>query len=641
MVHFNTADNNYGTAKWIVDAQAGQGTQTTIQAAITAASSGDTIFIRPGTFTENLTLKIGVNLVAYDADALTPNVTIAGTCTLTTAGTVSISGIRLQTNSAPAIAVTGNAASILNLTNCYLDCTNNTGISFTSSSASALIMLSGCAGDLGTTGIAYWTSSSLGTIRIVNSALFKNSGGSSTASTNSSGLVALAWINIRAPISSSSTGQLSFESSFLDTSAVNATGLTYNGSGGSLFGFSKVSCGSASGVSVGTGVTLQADDVVVISSNTNAVTGLGALNLGQIIFEGSSSTINTSTVNSVISQMGTLNLKTALTVPNGGTGQTTLTNHGVIVGAGTSAVTQLAVGTTGQVLTGATGADPTWAAPAPPSGVITQFDVLVGGSASAIASVGPGSAGQVLQSGGNAANPVYSTATFPATATGTGTILRADGTNWAASTNTYPNTATKGDILYASASNVIGSLADVATGQVLTSGGVGNAPAYTAFPQVSGLGIGASPGSTAGLTFDATSFLNNYVDQTSWTPTLVGASTAGTTTYTAQNGVYVRIGHMIWITARIVITGATGTGDANLSLPFGVAFITNISPVGQVQISSTTWTFPALTTTAILAFVSNTSICTVPCYGSAVASSKLQMNNSALTIIYSGWYYTT
>ncbi len=60
-----------------------------------------------------------------------------------------------------------------------------------------------------------------------------------------------------------------------------------------------------------------------------------------------------------------------LVVSNGGTGRTTLTNHGVLVGAGTGAITQLAVGTTGQVLTGVTGADPVWASPAASSISIT------------------------------------------------------------------------------------------------------------------------------------------------------------------------------------------------------------------------------------------------------------------------------
>ncbi len=103
---------------------------------------------------------------------------------------------------------------------------------------------------------------------------------------------------------------------------------------------------------------------------------------------------------------------TTIAVANGGTGAVTLTNHGVLIGQGTSPIVATAAGT----------------------------------------------AGQVLQSGGAAADPLYSTATYPSTATGTGTILRADGTNWAATTATYPNTAATGDLLYGSATNVVSAL---------------------------------------------------------------------------------------------------------------------------------------------------------------------------------------
>lgn len=90
---------------------------------------------------------------------------------------------------------------------------------------------------------------------------------------------------------------------------------------------------------------------------------------------------------------------------------------------------------------------------------LTNHAVLVGAGTSTITKVGPtGTAGQVLQSGGAAADPAFSTATFPATATGTGTILRADGTNWVATTATYPATTTSQQILYSTAANVIGQL---------------------------------------------------------------------------------------------------------------------------------------------------------------------------------------
>ncbi len=48
------------------------------------------------------------------------------------------------------------------------------------------------------------------------------------------------------------------------------------------------------------------------------------------------------------------------------------------------------------------------------------------------------------------------------------------------------NALATGDVAYASATNVVSGLADVAVGQVLVSGGVGVAPAYTASPSITG-----------------------------------------------------------------------------------------------------------------------------------------------------------
>ncbi len=49
---------------------------------------------------------------------------------------------------------------------------------------------------------------------------------------------------------------------------------------------------------------------------------------------------------------------TDVAVADGGTGASTLTDHGVLIGSGTGAVTPLAVAATGTILQGVTGADP-------------------------------------------------------------------------------------------------------------------------------------------------------------------------------------------------------------------------------------------------------------------------------------------
>jgi hypothetical protein len=195
--------NNYGPARFIVAASPANGTHTTIAAAIAAASSGDIIFIRQGTYTEDVALKVGVNLCAYgptvsnngrDAAAATPgNVIIIGKCSFSSAGKTGLYGITLQTNSDYALAVTGSAASEVTIENCCFRCSNNTGIQFSSSSASSSLGIYYSSGDLLTTGIAFYDFSGAGVLRIEHCE-FGNSGTSSTANTCSgTGKLFLNW----------------------------------------------------------------------------------------------------------------------------------------------------------------------------------------------------------------------------------------------------------------------------------------------------------------------------------------------------------------------------------------------------------------------------------------------------------------
>lgn len=287
------------TARFIVASSTlGTGANfTSIASAIAAAQStgvNSTVFIQPGTYTENLTLVPGVNLCAYECDAFTPNVTIAGTCTLTAAGTVSISGIRLQTNSAALLAVTGSAASIVNLRDCYLNCTNNTGITYSSSSASSRINIDNCKGNLGTTGIGLFANSSnAGSAMTINNSFFDNGGASTTASTVSSGTLSITSSTITFPITSSSTSITNFRNTIFDTSPQNATPSTMNG-GTCVAYFCSFAGGSASAVSVGSTAALL-EHCDISSTNTNAVTGSGTLTYSSLTFSNTSTTINTTT----------------------------------------------------------------------------------------------------------------------------------------------------------------------------------------------------------------------------------------------------------------------------------------------------------------------------------------------------------
>jgi hypothetical protein len=219
--------------------------------------------------------------------------------------------------------------------------------------------------------------------------------------------------------------------------------------------------------------------------------------------------------------------KEPLPVFIGGTGVASTTAYAPLCGGTTTTGNLQAASTgisnSGYVLTSnGASALPSWAAPSN-VGTVTQYDVLVGGASSAIASIGPGSAGQVLQSGGASANPAYSTATYPAVATGTGTILRANGTNWVATTATYPTTTTANQLLYSSSTSVIGEITGANNGVLITSNsGVPSLLANSATPgYVLTANSGAPPSWQA-----AASSLTGFTDGSSDYNTALGVGAA-------------------------------------------------------------------------------------------------------------------
>lgn len=312
---------------------------------------------------------------------------------------------------------------------------------------------------------------------------------------------------------------------------------------------------------------------VLISSATGVPSWLAAGTTGQILIAttgspaswstpGGTTIVSTLTGNSggaISPTAGNINTvgTGSITISGSGSTLTTqltgLTNHAIQIGAGTATLTQLGSGSTGQILQTNTTADPTWSTATYPSvatgtGTILRADgtnwvpttatypatttinqILYSSSANVIGGIttanngalvtsntgvptilaGPGTTGNILQSNAAAA-PSFSTATYPSIATGTGTILRADGTNWVATTATYPATTTINQLLFSSANNVVGGitaanngtlisgttgvpswLANGTTGQVLTAT-TGSPPSWGAAP---GTGDVVGPGS--------------------------------------------------------------------------------------------------------------------------------------------------
>ncbi|MDP2652193.1 MAG: hypothetical protein Q8O94_03585 [bacterium] len=275
----NNSTNRYATSNFIVAPTIAEGANyTTIASALAAAPANSTVFIKPGVYTEDLTLKASVNLAAFAGDEQTPNVTIVGKCTATFAGTCSISNIRLQTNSDFFLVVSGSSATRVLLTGCYLNIVNNTGISLTSSSSSSEISLFECDGNIGTTGITMFAISGAGVLAVNHSSII-NKGASTTASTLSAGTFGVISSYIGFPVTTSgATAKVPVNNTVWQTGGINTTALTHDSTAaGTALINSHVASGTASVVSVGAGATMSIDNTALISSNASTVAGTGTV----------------------------------------------------------------------------------------------------------------------------------------------------------------------------------------------------------------------------------------------------------------------------------------------------------------------------------------------------------------------------
>jgi hypothetical protein len=326
-----------------------------------------------------------------------------------------------------------------------------------------------------------------------------------------------------------------------------STGLTFAGAGTTetLTGTLVVGNG-------GTGATTFTSHGVLLGNTTGAITATAAGTTGQVLtgVTGSAPTFQSPAASSItitgdsgggltgnsftftggstgltFAGAGTTEtLGGTLVVSNGGTGRTTLTNHGVLVGAGTGAITQLAVGTTGQVLTGVTGSDPVFAAPAASSITITGDS-------------GGGLTGNSFTFTGGTTGLTFAGA--GSTETLGGTLVVSNGGTGRASSTAYAVIC--GGTTSTAAQQSIASVGT--SGQVLTSNGAGALPTFQAAASSSITITGDSGGGLTGTSFTFTGGSTGLTFAGSGTTETLGGTLAiangGTnaTSFTQSNGI--------------------------------------------------------------------------------------------------------
>lgn len=217
-----------------------------------------------------------------------------------------------------------------------------------------------------------------------------------------------------------------------------------------------------------------------------------------------------------------------VSLAQGGTGAAlTASNGGIFYSNATTGAILSGTATANQVLLSGSSSAPAWStATYPATTTINQLLYsssanVIGGVAAVVGGVlvsnsssvpsflaNPTATGRFLQSvSGDAA--IWSTAAFPTSVGAVGTILRSDGTNWAATTTTYPATNAVSTLLYASSANVMAALATANNGILVTSAGgvpsIGNTVGADLVINTVRVGLGA--GSVATNTVAAVSGL--------------------------------------------------------------------------------------------------------------------------------------
>jgi len=318
-----------------------RGTFTTIQAAITAASSGQNIFIRPGTYTEDLTLKDGVNLIGMSNSysAVAP-VIIRGKSTFTT-GIASIDNISFVTNSDYISAISGSA--LLSYYRCYFNILT-TG-AFNLNSGRVNLVQCGSVSASGSTSM--FTAINASTVSVFGSTLIGSSTTASTFANTSS--ITVRNSTLQDSITTSNTAVFEAHNSSFGRTSSAVNGLTHNStaSGCLAFNCEFLSPGDTYNISIGTGATLTLANCTIHTDLASglAITGLGTLKYTGLSFAQTASTIDTTTQVPLVTSNDALKIKSPAAYP-----YTTVPQDAVILVDTSSArtITPLASPTTGQ-----------------------------------------------------------------------------------------------------------------------------------------------------------------------------------------------------------------------------------------------------------------------------------------------------
>lgn len=252
---------------------------------------------------------------------------------------------------------------------------------------------------------------------------------------------------------------------------------------------------------------------LLYASSSNNVSGLATANNGVLITSAggvpSISSTLPSAVQANITQLGTITSGTwngtIISPTYGGTGinngSSTITLGGSLTTSGAFASTFTMTGITSVTFPTSGTLATTSQIPSLPlslanggtaaSLTASNGGIVYSGAAAFAVLAGTPTANQILMSG-SMTTPAWSTATYPSVATSTGKILRADGTNWSATTATFADTYAASTLLYSNGANTVTGLATANSAVLVTT--AAGVPGYSATMTNGQLIIGSTSG---------------------------------------------------------------------------------------------------------------------------------------------------
>lgn len=269
---------------FIVDADPLYGTHTTIQSAVDDCAligTAQYVFIRPGTYIEDISLPQNVSLVNFAGDEYSCRVIIRGKMTVATGVASSATGIQFENPSGSLIDMTAGTM-FFTLIDCAVFASGGTAFLL---GPSTNFIMDNCTGNLQSALVSYFTAVGVNggncAITLYSCTLFNSLLGTTA---NTLTYCNLNVYNTRFYGNIVTTGSAAFELMFSHFGAFNSACFALTGGTGVVCTDCSFVSGSGTALTIGAGTGMFLYNCFVSSSNATAMSGAGFVNYTPIIF---------------------------------------------------------------------------------------------------------------------------------------------------------------------------------------------------------------------------------------------------------------------------------------------------------------------------------------------------------------------